>query len=150
MLQRWIDDFKAGASARMQLTELRLWAIGALIVALLFLCAAGFIAIEETYGPVEACLAGAALFVVIALGVIAVRSEFKRREEARRAEAAKRAAQQSLLTDPALLATGLQLVRVIGVKRLLPVVVLGGVALGLMAARGAARDTPDTPEPPAE
>lgn len=141
MLQRWIDDLKASASARMRLTELRLWATGALIVALLFLSAAGFIAIEEAYGPVEACLSGAALFVVIALGVMAVRSEVKRRDDARRAEAAKRAAQQSLLTDPALLTAGLQLVRVIGVKRLLPVMVLGGVALGLMASRSAAQDT---------
>lgn len=145
MLQRWIDDLKAGAGARMRLTELRLWATGALIVALLFLCAAGFIAIEETYGAVEACLACAALFVVIALVVIAVRSEFKRRDDARRAEAAKRAAQQSLLTDPALLAAGLQLARVIGVKRLLPVVVLGGLALGLMASRSAASPTDDDP-----
>lgn len=145
MLQRWIDEFKANSSTTLLLTELRLWAVAALMVALVFLCAAGFIAIYRDYGPITACLSGAALFVVMALGVIAVYGELKRRADARRAEAARRAAQQSFLTDPALLATGLQLARVIGVKRLFPVIVLGGVALGLMAARGAARPDPESP-----
>jgi hypothetical protein len=80
------------------------------------------------------------LFLVVALVVLAIHGEQKRRAEARRKEAAKRAS-QSILTDPALLATGLQLARVVGIKRLLPVIVLGGLALGLMAARR--DDSPD-------
>lgn len=140
MFQRWIDELKASSSTALLLTELRLWVVAALVVALVFLCAAGFIAIYRDYGPITACLSGAALFVVIALGVVAVHGELKRRAEVRRAEAAKRAAQQSFLTDPALLATGVQLARIIGVKRLIPVIMLGGLALGLMAARTPPRD----------
>lgn len=141
MFQRWIDDIKAGAGATVRLSALALAAGAALTVALAFLCAAGFVFLSQTYGPVVACLSGAGLFLVVMLIVLAVHGEQKRRAEARRAEAAKRAAAaQSFLTDPVLLATGLRVVQAIGVKRLLPVVLIGGVALGLMAA--SRRDPP--------
>ena len=134
MFQRWIDDFKTNTSTTLRLSALVVINIVALAIALVFLCAAGFIYISREYGSIYACLAGAALFLVVALVVLAIHGEQKRRAEARRKEAAKRAS-QSILTDPAMLATGLQLARVIGIKRLLPVIALGGLALGLMAAR---------------
>jgi small-conductance mechanosensitive channel len=134
MFQRWIDDFKTNTTTTLRLSALVVVNIIALVIALVFLCAAGFIYISREYGSIYACLAGAALFLVVALVVLAVHGEQKRRAEAKRAEAAKRAS-QSILTDPALLATGIQLARIIGVKRMLPVIALGGLALGLMAAR---------------
>jgi hypothetical protein len=134
MFQRWIDDFKTNTSTTLRLSGLVAINIIALLIAGVFLCAAGFIAIAREYGSIYACLAGAALFLVVALVVLAIHGEQKRRAEVRRKEAAKRTS-QSILTDPALLATGLQLVRVVGIKRLLPVVVLGGLVLGLMASR---------------
>lgn len=139
MFQRWIDDFKTNTSTTLRLSGLVVINIVALTIAGVFLCAAGFIAIWREYGSIYACLAGAALFLVVALVVLAIHGEQKRRAELRRREAAKRAS-QSILTDPALLATGLQLARVVGIKRLLPVIVLGGLAFGLMASR---RDNPD-------
>jgi len=139
MFQRWIDDFKTNTSTTLRLSGLVVINIIALVIAGVFLCAAGFIYISREYGSIYACLAGAALFLVVALIVLAIHGEQKRRAEARRKEAAKRAS-QSILTDPALLATGLQLARVVGVKRLLPVIVLGGLALGLLASR---RDSSD-------
>ncbi|MBN8961368.1 MAG: hypothetical protein J0H71_09555 [Rhizobiales bacterium] len=134
MFQRWIDDFKTNTSTTLRLSALVVVNIVALVIALIFLCAAGFIYISREYGSITACLAGAGLFLVAALVVLGIHGEQKRRAEVRRKEAAKRAS-QSILSDPALLATGLQLARVIGIKRLLPVIVLGGLALGLMAAR---------------
>jgi hypothetical protein len=139
MFQRWIDDFKTNTSTTLRLSALVVVNILALTVAGVFLCAAGFIYISHEYGSIYACLAGAALFLVLALVVLAIHGEQKRRAEARRREAAKRAS-QSILTDPALLATGLQLARVVGIKRLLPVIALGGLALGLVASR---RDNAD-------
>ncbi|KAG1563672.1 hypothetical protein G6F47_013917 [Rhizopus delemar] len=59
----------------------------------------------------------------------------------RRAEKAAKAAKSAAapaFADPALIATGLQIVRAIGVKRLIPSLAGGGLALGLMASRGAA------------
>ena len=63
----------------------------------------------------------------------------KRQIEARAAERTKSAA-HSLLTDPALVATSLQIVRIVGVKRLLPILAVGGLALGLLASRSNAGD----------
>ena len=134
MFQRWIDDFKTNTATTVRLSALVVVNAVALAIALIFLCAAGFIYLSREYGSIYACLAGAALFLAVALVVLAIHGEMKRRAEVRRKEAARRAS-QSILSDPALLATGLQLARVIGVKRLLPVIVLGGLALGLMAAR---------------
>ncbi|KTT16540.1 hypothetical protein SB14R_23755, partial [Pseudomonas oryzihabitans] len=94
----------------------------------------------QHYGPVEACLAGAALFLVVTLVVVAVYVAHKR-EMQRRAEKAAKAAKSAAATmfaDPALIATGLQIVRAVGVKRLIPILVVGGLALGLMASRSAA------------
>ena len=144
MFQRIIDDFKASASSAMRLSSLAAIAGIALFIALSFLCAAAFIAVMDAYGLVYACLACAAMFLLVALIVIAVYAMLKRQAEARAAERAKSAA-HSLLADPMLLATGLQIVRAVGVKRLLPILAVGGLALGLLAGRSQARD-----EAPAE
>ena len=56
------------------------------------------------------------------------------------AERATKSAASSMLADPMLLATGLQIVRAIGIKRLLPILAIGGVALEIMASRAGAPD----------
>jgi hypothetical protein len=137
VFQRIIDDFKASASSAMRLSSLAAIAGIALFIALSFLCAAAFVAVMDVYGLVYACLAGAAIFLLAALIVIAVYAVQKRRAEARSAARAKSAA-HALLADPVLLATGLQIVRAVGVKRLLPILAVGGLALGLLVGRNQA------------
>jgi hypothetical protein len=44
-----------------------------------------------------------------------------------------------------LVTAGIQVIRAVGVKRLIPILALGGLALGLLASRGASTD-----EAPAE
>lgn len=144
MFQRIIDDFKASASSAMRLSSLAAIAGFALFIALSFLCAAAFIAVMDVYGLVYACLAGAAVFLLAALIVIAVYAGLKRQAEARAAARAKSAA-HSLLADPMLLTAGLQIVRAVGFKRLIPILAVGGLALGLLAGRSQAHD-----EAPAE
>ena len=78
----------------------------------------------------------------IALIAIAVYSAQRRRNEELRAAAAKAA--PNPLADPMLVATGIQLARAIGVKKLIPILALGGLALGLMARRdSSAKETSD-------
>src|SRR5262249_57962210 len=98
--------------------------------------------------PVEACFAGAAIFFIVTLIAAGTYMVRKRQIEARAAARAKAAA-SSLLADPALLVTGIQIVRAIGVKRLLPILAVGGLALGLMAGRGQMND-PAGEQAPAE
>jgi hypothetical protein len=68
----------------------------------------------------------------------------KNRIKTRARETAKSAA-QSMLADPMLVATGIQLVRAIGIKRLVPILAIGGLALGIMASRGASNASDDEP-----
>jgi hypothetical protein len=136
MFQRMIDDFKESTGITLRLTSLALAAAISLFVTTCFLCAAAFVFALDRYGPVQACLAGAAVFLVVTL--IAAGSYMLRKRQARlRAEKAAKAA--APLIDPAMIAVGIQIVRAVGVKRLVPIVAIGGVALGLLAARGHAQ-----------
>jgi hypothetical protein len=139
MLQRMIDDVKDSAGTAVRQTSLAAMAAIALFITTAFLCAAAFVAVLNHYGPVEACLAGAAIFFVVTLIAAGTYLVRKRQIEARAAARAKAAA-SSLLADPALIVTGIQIVRALGVKRLLPILAVGGLALGLMASRSQAGD----------
>jgi hypothetical protein len=145
MFQRIIDDFKESTGTALRLTSLAAAAAIALFVTTAFLCAAAFILVLEKYGPVEACFTGAAIFFAVTL--IAAGSYMVRKRQIRlRAQAVAKSAAQTMLADPMVVAAGLQIVRAIGIKKLIPLLALGGLALGLMANRHAA----DPAQAPAE
>ena len=145
MLQRIMDGITASTGTAVRLASLALGAALALIIAVSFLCAAAFILVLEKYGPVQACLAGAGIFFLLALFAAGCHLAYKREAEKRAATAAKASA-QGVLNNPMLVATGLQIIRAVGIKRLLPILAIGGLALGLMASRSPA----DTSTKPAE
>ena len=116
----------------------------ALFVAISFLCAAAFVYVLQTYGPIQACLTGAGIFLILAL-ITAVFYVDRRNRARKRAAEAARSAARSALADPMLVAIGIQLIRAIGVKKLIPILAVGGLALGFLASRNAATD-----EAPAE
>ena len=139
MFQRFIDDFKVSTGTTLRQTSLAAMAAMCLFITTAFLVAAAFIAVLNRYGPVEACLTAAGLFFIVTL-IAAVTYMVRKRQIEARAAARAKAAARSPLADPALLATGLQIARLVGVKRLLPILAIGGLALGLMAGRGQAAD----------
>jgi hypothetical protein len=139
MLQRFIDDFRTSTGTALRQTSLAAIAAICLFITTAFLCAAAFVAVLNRYGPVEACFAGAAIFFICTLIAAVIYLVRKRQIEALAAARAKAAA-NSMLADPALLSTGIQLVRLVGVKRIVPILAIGGLALGLMAARSQASD----------
>jgi hypothetical protein len=135
---RIIDDFKESTGNVVRLTSLAAAAAFALFITTAFLCAAAFMFALEKYGPIEACLAGAAVFLVVAL--LSAGSYMVRKHQIKvKAEQEAKSAAHSLLADPAMMAIGLQVVRAVGIKRLVPILAIGGVALGLLAARGHAQ-----------
>jgi hypothetical protein len=137
MFQRMIDDFRDSTGTALRLTSLAAAAAIALFVTTSFLCAAAFVLVLERYGLIQACLTGAGVFFVVTLIVAAcyiVRKNAAEARAARAAEAAK-SAMHSALADPMLVAAGLQLIRAIGVKKLIPILAVGGLALGLLATR---------------
>lgn len=148
MLQRFIDDLKDSTGTSVRMATLAAAAAVALLVTTSFLCAAAFVFVLQRYGPVQACLTGAAIFFVVTLIAAGSYIARKRQLRLRAEEAAERAARsakstaQSMLSDPMLMAAALQVVRAVGIKRLVPILAVGGIALGFMASRniGAARD----------
>jgi hypothetical protein len=135
MFQRLIDDFKDSTGTALRLTSLAAAAAAALFITTSFLCAAAFVFVLDKYGPVEACLAGAAIFFVVTL--IAAGCYMVRKNQIKvRAEQTAKSAAQTMLADPMVVAAGLQIVRMIGVKKLIPILAVGGLALGLLASRG--------------
>ena len=134
MIQRIIDDFKETTGAALRLTSLAAAAAVALFITLSFLCAAAFVVVLDTYGLVQACLAGAAVFFVVTLIAASIYIARKKQAEARAKTAAK-SAMHTALTDPMVIAAGLQVIRAVGIKRLIPLLAVGGLALGFLASR---------------
>jgi archaellum biogenesis protein FlaJ (TadC family) len=135
MFQRIIDDFKETTAAALRFTSLAAAAAVALFIAISFLCAAAFVAVLNSYGPVQACLAGAAVFLVVTLIAVGCYMARKKQVEAARAKVAAKSAMHTALADPMVVAVGLQVIRAIGVKRLIPLLAVGGLALGFLVSR---------------
>ena len=139
MFARIIDDLKDTTGTALRLTSLAAAVALALFITTSFLCAAAFVFVLERYGLVQACLTGAGVFfvvTVIAAGCYMVR---KNQVEARAAAKAKSAV-HSALADPVVVAAALQVVRAIGIKKLIPLLAVGGLALGLLANRNTSGD----------
>jgi hypothetical protein len=140
MFQRMIDDVKDSAGIALRLTSLAAAAALALLITTSFLCAALFVFVLQKYGPIEACLTGAAVFFVVTLIAAGCYIARKNKVEARVVPAAETAksAVHSALADPMLVAAGIQVVRAIGIKKLIPILAVGGLALGFLASRNSA------------
>ena len=117
-----------------RLTSLAAMMAVAMFATLSFLCAAAFVYVLQKYGLIQACLTGAGIFFVVTLIAAGLYMGGRKRIKAPAPEAAKSAI-HSALADPMLVATGLQLVRAIGIKRLIPILAVGGLALGILAGR---------------
>jgi hypothetical protein len=142
VFQRLVDDVKDSTRTTLQLSSLAVVIAIASLITIAFLCAAAFVAVLEAYGPIWACLAGAAIFFVVALVAVASYAIRKRRAAARAAERheRQRPAAYAALADPTVMAIGLQMARTVGLKRLIPLLAIGGIALGLLASRSSVAD----------
>lgn len=133
MFQRAIDDLKQSVSNAVRLTSVAVVGVITGSITIVFLCAAAFVFVLQNYGLIEACLAGAAIFfmiTVIAIVTYAVRRKAMKKSAAQRTKATA----QSFLADPMVVAAGLQLVRAVGIKKLIPLLAVGGLAF-LLAGR---------------
>lgn len=148
MLKGLIDDLKNSTGNSLRMTSLVALAGFAGFVALCFLCAAAFIAMMQRYGLIEACLTIAGIFMLVAVifaQVYITKQKRARERAAAAARAAARAAANAPLIDPMMVATGIQIARTLGLKKVIPLLALAGVALGYMASRNnAAADEGET------
>jgi hypothetical protein len=139
MFQKMVDDLKASTGSALRLTSLAIAVAACLFITTAFLCAAAFVFTLQKYGLIQACLAGAAVFL-IATVLAAIGYAIQKREIARKPVEAAKSGLSAALSDPMTVAIGLQLIRAIGVKRLVPLLAIGGIALGLLAQRAHATD----------
>ena len=142
MLQKFMDDFRESTGSALRLTSLAIAVAVSLFITTSFLCAAAFVFVLDKYGLLQACLAGAGVFFVATMLAAICYAVRKRQIRKKPVEAAK-STMQAALSDPMVLAAGLQIVRTIGLKRIIPLIAVGGIALGLLANR---RQTEEEPE----
>jgi len=136
MLQRILDGLRNSVRAALRSAIIVTAGTFAGFAAFCFCWAAAFVYILHRVGVVEACLIGAGAFLVLTL-VLAIFYFALTRRRGRLAKQPK-SAMQIALSDPVTLRTGLEVIKIIGVRRLIPVAAICGVIFGLMA-RPAAR-----------
>ena len=142
MLQRLVDDLKDSTGVALRMTSLAAAAAISLFVSTAFLTAAAFVFVLNKYGAMYACITGAAIYLLLTLIAAGIYMYRKSQAQHRPVEQAK-SMLQIALSDPLILATGLQVVKTIGVKRLLPILAVGGIAFGLMTSRSSSADEPE-------
>lgn len=144
MFQKFMDDVRESTGSALRLTSLALAVAVSLFITIAFLCAAAFVYVLQNYGLLQACFAGAGVFFVATL-LAAISYAVRKRQIKKKPVEAAKSTMQAALSDPMVLAAGLQIVRTIGLKRIIPLVAIGGIALGLMANRRAADAADEEP-----
>ncbi len=143
MFDRMIGDWRRTAGAQARLVAIAAAASLSAAATLSFLCAAAFVFVMDRYNVLAACLAVAGVFLVVTLALLAIYFVIRRR--AARAAAAAQAARQSLLADPFVIATGVQIIQAIGIKRVATLLAVAGTAM-LLVSKPASRARRDAAE----
>ena len=97
-------------------------------VALAFFSLAAFVWAQENYGTVEAALLLGAIFLLIAGAILLAAWVHYRRLR----ERVPVASSPPLWKDPAILAAGVELVRIVGIRRTIPAIALGAVIVAAL------------------
>lgn len=149
-VERIVDDVKDSIGSGLRLSVLAAAAGVALLITSGFLTAALFVFVQQREGTVAACLSAAALFFIIALIAAGSYIAHQRKRERLLAEARRKAkaaaaaaAPPSIFSDPAMLAIGLQVVRTLGFKRVVPLVAVAGAVAAFFASQRGARNEPE-------
>lgn len=145
MFQRFMDDIKDGVGQTARMTALVVAVSVSLFVTTSFLCAAAFVAVLNRYGLIQACLTGAGIFFVVTLLAAGTYVLRKRQARKRIADVPKQAKSsiQSMMPDPMVIAAALPIIRAIGLNKLVPILAVGALALGFLAARTTNGDDED-------
>jgi heme/copper-type cytochrome/quinol oxidase subunit 2 len=138
-----VRDLRERLDAAVKTSAWSVVAAAAALTMLGFLCAALFLYLQDSRGPIIACLILAGVFLLVVLIAIAV-IVLLRQRQARQARARAQANQAAAhwLRDPVVITTALQVARTLGFRRAAPVLLLGAFMMGLMLSRTAAKTAP--------
>lgn len=134
----FIDDLKQKVDAMLKIAVAGAIAAAAAVVAFFCFAISLFLWVQQTYGTLDAWMALGALFVAVAIVCGILMLVLRRRRPAPRVAPKHR--EQSgtvsrLLQEPAVLLTGLQVMRILGPRVIVPVLLLSAVAGGLLLGR---------------
>jgi hypothetical protein len=142
-----IDDLKSRVDSMLKLAIAGAVASAAVTAAFFCFAVALFLWMQQTYSTLEAWMALGGLFVAIAAigGIVMLAVRGRRKVPPPQSRPQEASAVSRLLQDPTLLITGVQVARMIGGRRLLPLLLLGVVAGGFFMTRNGhgARSHPD-------
>jgi hypothetical protein len=100
-----------------------------------------FLWTQQTYGTLQAWTALGTMFALVAIAGGAVALVVRNRGARRRVEEAREPSMLArLLQDPAVLLTGVQIARGLGLRGMLPLLILAAVAGGIMSNRNGRSD----------
>jgi len=131
-----ISDFKQRIDAGMRSMMCGAIAAVASIVALCFFCVAAFDWLSQIHGPIAAGLLLGGFFVLVAIVTLGVAAILRRNAQARRRVATAKAKAQWWL-DPTIMATGIQIGKALGPRRLVSLTLVGAFIAGLLLSRPA-------------
>jgi hypothetical protein len=142
------DDLKRKIDGALKIAVAGAIAAAAATAAFICLAIVLFLWTQQNYGTMEAWLALAGLFALVAaIGGIVVLAVRRRAPPPRPREAVRETpAFARLLQEPAVLLTGVQLIRSLGVRGLVPLVVLAAIAGGVMTSRNGRSHAPQQHE----
>ena len=137
MLGSLFDDLKLKVDGMVKLAVAGMIAAAAAIVAFFCFAVALFLWMQQTYGSLEAWMALGVVFAALAaISAIFILTRRGRRDVTPAPKPRETASGVSrLLQEPAILLTGLQVVRMLGVRGMLPIILLGAVAGGIFMSR---------------
>jgi hypothetical protein len=137
-------DLKDKLESTLRATMWGVIAASAAVATMFFLCVAVFVWTGQNYGPVTACLVLAVIFLFITTGA-AISLLAIRRGQAQRAVARKAAASEKWWLEPAVIAAGLQVGRIVSARPVVPLLVLVILLAGWMLNRSPAAENPAPP-----
>jgi putative superfamily III holin-X len=130
VFDRPIANLKHKIDLALKSTVCGVVALAAALVALGFFCAAAFMWLAQAYGAIVAALLVGAAFLIIALLAVIVILILHRRKPPPPATP-----QKAWWNDPVLLATALDLSRVIGGRKMISIAVVGAFLVGILLNR---------------
>lgn len=129
MFSSLLNDLKRAIGEMLTIAGCALILAGAAIIAFAFFALAAFVWIENTYDTITAALTLGIFFVIVAVIVLIVMLIMRNRARKRLQKS-----RQRWWADPAVVATGVELVRMLGARRVIPAALIAGVILGVMQA----------------
>jgi hypothetical protein len=131
VLDSFIADGKAAVANTLKMAGWGAAIAIAALVAMFFFSLAAFIWAQDSYGTIVACFGLGAFYAVVACATLIAVAVVQRRA----AERLPPKSTSQWWADPVVIATGIELVRIVGIRRIVPAVAVGVALFAALQSR---------------